>query len=839
MDPDYDLKAGGEGGEAAAGGEGGEAAEGEIVSMDLDALLEEITEAFDGDSAADQDNRTMQIDDMRFRNGEQWPSAVIQEREAANRPVVTINKTGQYIRQVTGDLRKNPPSIRVRPVGGEADEKMARALGGLIRKIEQNSDAAWAYVNAVDHAAAGGIGHWRITTDYAQWDAFDQDICVEAIMDPFAVLWDRLSMRPTREDARHCFVSEWISEEDFAEQYPDATPVSLDDKNISSRMNLHWFGDKSIRVAEYFWKQKEEKIMALIKGGRTIDVTDLDKEAVAMLEPIKIRKTQVDCVYWCKTNGIEILDKPKKFASRYIPIVPVLGEEIHTGDKITRQGLIRPLKDAQRLYNYARSAQTEVIALQPKAPFIGTKKQFGAHWDMWQQANTKNFAALVYDADPLAPGAPQRVQPPVASMALSEMAAMASEDMKATTGIYDASLGNRTNETSGIAIRARQAEGDTGTFIYSDNLARSMKYSAKIILDLIPKIYDTERTLVVLHEDDSVEPVTFNQTVQVNGQNVVLYDVTLGKFDVEVTVGPTYATRRAEAVESMTAFVQTNPAAAGIISDLIAKNSDWPGADVIAKRLRKLIPPQLLEGEETQEEKTAQQQQLPGAGMQGQPVPDGPAPQQGGAQLPPTDAAPAPAAGGPAPDTGPHPADLAVQDAKMGMEAQKIDNDHEYKLGQLEIQRSEVAIKAFLAKLQALEAQHNAGITLRQQDLAEIEALAGQVAPTPSLMDPDAAAEGEVQGIPAAPGASPRMADLIAQVEATMQAVAGLAAQMAEVQRQAAAPKAIQIARDPVTGLMTGAVQVQMAPAEPAYEQQMDVAGQPEDATEQLQDYQQ
>lgn len=794
------------------GGEGGEGGEGEIVNVDTKALLEELIEHFDGDSAADQDNRTMQIDDMRFRNGEQWPTSVIQEREAANRPVVTINKTGQYIRQVTGDLRKNPPSIRVRPVGGEADEKMARALGGLIRKIEQNSDAQWAYVNAVDHAAAGGIGHWRINTDYAQWDAFDQDICIEAIMDPFAVLWDRLSMRPTREDARHCFVSEWISEDDFAEQYPDATPVSLDDKNISSRMNLHWFGDKSIRIAEYFWKQKEEKIMALVRGGRTIDVTELDKEAVAMLEPLRIRKTQVDCVYWCKTNGIEILDKPRKFASRYIPIVPVLGEEIHTGDKITRQGLIRPLKDAQRLYNYARSAQTEVIALQPKAPFIGTKKQFGAHWDMWQQANTKNFAALVYDADPQAPGPPQRVQPPVASMALSEMAAMASEDMKATTGIYDASLGNRTNETSGVAIRARQAEGDTGTFIYSDNLARSMKYSAKILLDLIPKIYDTERTLVVLHEDDTVEPVVFNQTVQVNGQNVILYDVSLGKYDVEVTVGPTYATRRAEAVESMTAFTQTNPQAAGVIADLIAKNSDWPGADVIAKRLRKLIPPALLEGEETQEEKTAAQQQLPGAGMQGQPVPDGPAPQ--GGQPSPTGAEAAPAAGGPAPvaDAGPHPAEMAMADAKMGMEAQKIDNDHEYKLAQIDIQKQELAIKAFLAKLQALQQQHDAGISLRQQDVAEIEALAGQVGQTPALTDPDAAAEGEQPGMPAAPGGSPRMSDLIAQIEQTMQAVAGLAAQMAEVQKQAAAPRAIQIARDPVTGLMTGAVQMPVVP---------------------------
>lgn len=757
----------------------------EYGGKSVSVTMTEILELFDADADADQDNRTEALSDFKFRAGEQWPSNVIQERQAENRPVVTVNRTGQFIRQVTGDLRKNPPSIRIRPVGDGADSDTARVLGGIIRKIEQNSDAQNAYITAIEHAATGGMGHWRVLTQYSQWDVFEQDVVVEAIQDPFAVTWDRMANKPTREDAAHCFVSEWLRPEVFEAMFPDASPVSFEDRNFTSSAPRAWVGDNAIRVAEYWFKRKDRRLLALMPDGKTVDITDLDPMQRQALPIVRAREAEVDCVYWCKTNGIEILEEPRKWGGRYIPIIPVIGEEINTGERIVRQGLIRPIKDAQRLYNYARSAEAEVVALQPRAPFVATQKQVAKHWEMWKQANKKNYAALIYDADPQAPGPPQRVMPPVASQALAQMAMTASDDMKATTGIYDASLGARSNETSGVAIRARQAEGDTGTFVFSDNLARSMRHSARIMLDLIPKIYDTERTMMVMHEDDSVQEVTLNQTVMVEGEEVVLYDVTLGKYDVEVTVGPTYATRRAEAVESMMGFLQANPAAAPLIADLVAKNSDWPGAEQIARRLRKAIPPQILEGEKNDDDNEAPM----AAEMQGPPGEQMPAPTPGAPGAPPS--APGPAA--PAADAGPSPIDVAERDAKLGLEAQKVDNDRDYKMATLELEQRRVAIEAFKVKLQALQQAHSEGIALRQQDLAEIEALSSQIGAMGEEGDP--ALQSLTDGQPQS-----RVSDLIASVQAFAQQVAAVAA----------APRRVVVQRDPTTGLITELLQVPM-----------------------------
>lgn len=734
----------------------------------------EIVELYDGDAEADSENRTEALQDLKFRAGEQWPSAIIQEREADNRPVVTINKTGQFIRQVTGDLRKNPPAVRIRPVGEGADTDTAKVLGGIIRKIEQNSDAAASYINAVDQAATCGIGHWRILTAYSQWDAFDQDIVIEPIMDPFAVIWDRMAVRGDRSDAKHCFVSEWMRPEAFKETYPDAAPISFEDRNFLATSSKEWFGDNRLRVAEIFFKRPMQRFMALLGSGKVIDITDLDDATIAGMAIVRTRETVVDCVYWAKTNGVEILEGPRKWPGRQIPIVPVLGEEIHTGERIVRKGIIRDMKDAQRLYNYARSAEAEVVALQPKAPFIGTKKQLAGHWDMWKLANKKNYPALVYDADPQAPGPPQRVMPPVASQALAQMAATSSDDMKATAGIYDASLGARTNETSGVAIRARQAEGDTGTFLFSDNLARSMRYSARVILDLVPHIYDAERMMVVLHEDDSVEEVMLNQVVMVDGEEVILHDVTLGKYDVEVTIGPTYATRRTEAVESMIAFAQGNPMTAPLIADLIAKNSDWPGADIIARRLRKTIPPQILEGEKSDEEQEGQNLQ----GLAQAVPPEGQAPSGGGVPEA------SPGQPGPAGPAGPTPLDMAEKDAKLGMETAKLENDHEYKMASLDLDARRVGIEAFKAKLMAYEK----GIALVGPE-AEIEEMADTVAQIAPM---------EADGMePPMPEQDTRMEDIAAMV-----------AQLAEQVAASATRKNFIVNRDPATGLVTGLVQV-------------------------------
>lgn len=793
--------------------------DGEVETRARSAALHgEILGKYDLDAQAENDNRLEQQDDMLFRAGKQWPSTIEQERVAEGRPIVTINRTGQYVRQVTGDLRKNPPSIRVRPVGGGADPKVARALSGLLRKIERNSDGQAAYINAVDHAASGGIGHWRILTQYAQWDAFDQDIVIEPIANPFAVTWDRLALKPTREDARHCTVTEWLDVDAFAEKYPDASEISFDDQSFLSQANGSWFSDNCVRIAEHFWKVPEERLLAQLRGGAVVDVTELGEPELQQLPITRFRLAVVDAVWWCKLNGVELLEKPRKWPGRHIPIVPVIGEEIHTGETISRRGIIRDLKDPARLYNYTRSAQAELVALQPKSPFIATRKQVQMHWDMWKQANRRNYPVLIYDVDPQAPNmVPQRVQPPVASGALSEMAAMASEDMKGATGIYDAALGARSNETSGVAIRARQAEGDTGTFVYSDNLARSMTYSARIILDLVPHIYDTERTTRIFHEDGTDEEVTLNQTIMVGGEPVVLYDVTMGKWDVEVTIGPTYATRRAESVESMMEFIRVLPGAASVVADLIAKNSDWPGAETIARRLRKLVPAPLLEGEPNDED----QGTPAGGGQQLVIGPDGqiiPASQGGQGAPDPSGAASAP--GGAAAGPGPDPRlEAAEKDAKLGIESAKVDNDAAYKEGTLENDRRRIAIEAWNALMTTKERMAKYGLELAENEraqLAQLEELAAESG-MPDQMG--AGGEGDEMGESSPAQMQPAtISDLVAQVGNMTQAIGQLAGAIAqgmqghtreiqELQALMIAPRKVVVSRG-ADGSIAGATQV-------------------------------
>jgi hypothetical protein len=318
-------------------------------------------------------------------------------------------------------------------------------------------------------------------------------------------------------------------------------------------------------------------------------------------------------VYSLKTNGIQILEEPQEFAVPMIPIVPVIGEEFAVGDKKIRHSVIRFAKEPQQLYNYWLSTQTEHLALQPKAPYIATNAMVAKYQGVWKTANTSNHAVLVYDPDPNAPGMrPQREQPPASSPAHTEQVLRARDAMKATTGIYDAGLGSQSNETSGRAIMARQRESDVGTSEFLDNLAASVSYTGKILLKLIPKIYDTPRLVRILGEDGAEAFKQINQPYPdpVTGE-VKEFNLALGEFEAQVSTGPSYTTRRQEAAESMLAFVQTAPQSAQFVMDLIARNMDWPGADEFAARFKKALPPNMQPDPSTPQEqevvKAAQQ----------------------------------------------------------------------------------------------------------------------------------------------------------------------------------------------------------------------------------------
>lgn len=585
----------------------------------MDAVNEklhaEALSRFERASEFERENRELAEEDFRFVAGDgQWDDDIRTEREKQGRPCLTNNRLPVYISQVMGDARQNKPSIKIHPVDDNTDVETAEVLEGLIRHIESDSDADFAYLNALQHACEGGFGHWRVFTDYCDETSFDQDIKISRINNPFAVYWDNNATHPVKADAEWCFVTEWMTTEAFDRKYPKAKDEVRDweaDHTVT-RYGTWLDGQHRVRVAEYWCKKRKPITISQLEDGSIVEGD----------HPFAVRSRQSETVEVVRyvLSGDNVIEGPEAWPGKYIPIVSVFGPEEFIENRCRYRSMIRYAKDPMRMYNYWQTAITEKIALAPKAPFIGTIEMFKGLEHIWNKANQINVPYLPYNPDPKTPTIkPERQSPAAINAAEIQQANQSIDDIKATIGIFDASLGAQGNETSGRAIMARQREGDTATFAWIDNLARGIEHTGRILVDLIPKIYDAQRTIRILGEDDSDKMVTLNQvqiTNPIEGTFEILNDVTVGKYDVRVNVGPSYATKRLESADSMMQFIQAFPAAAPIAGDLIAKAMDWPGAEEIAERLKKTLPPEIAGGEDElspeemqQREQAAQMQQ--------------------------------------------------------------------------------------------------------------------------------------------------------------------------------------------------------------------------------------
>lgn len=584
-----------------------------------EALLElarsRLSEAID----ADEDNRDRAKDDLDKLVGNQWPEEIRAQREADSKPVITINRMPQFVRQVTGDIRRLNPAINVSPADNEATKETAEVLEGLIRHIEYRSDASSVYEQTAESAAGCSIGWFRIVNEWEDEDSFDQEILIKRIRNPFSVYIDPNAEMPTREDAEWGFITERMTRREFEKKFPGKSAVDVEHDDITDGLE-NWHTGDAVIIAEYYWKEYRERTLLLLVDGSTIFKDEVDKERFPDGIPdeaiARERKVQSCTVKWAKISGKDVLEGPKDIPCKYIPLIAVTGEEWHTGDEVYRSGVIRFAKDAQQMYNYFRSSSAEMVTLQPKAPYIGTLKQFTGLETYWQNANSSNYSFLPYNPDEKAPGPPQRQSPPIASQGLTQEAFAAAEDMKATTGIYDAGLGNQSNEKSGVAIRQRQMESDVSTSIYTDNMAKAIAHCGRILLSMIPKVYDTARVLRIIGKDGTEKMVDVNRQVVAGGIPQKINDLQVGKYDIRVSVGPNYSTRRQETAEGMLEFIRVVPGAAQMVGDLVAKAMDWPDADVIADRLKKTLPPQLQD----QEDMDPQQQQQMAMAMQQQQV---------------------------------------------------------------------------------------------------------------------------------------------------------------------------------------------------------------------------
>lgn len=551
---------------------------------------------------ADRDNRLEDMDDLKKLTGDQWPEEIRAEREAELKPCLTLNRLPQFVRQVTGDIRRMNPAINIIPADNDASEDVAELIEGLIRHIEYRSDASSVYEQTAEQAAASSIGCFRVMNDWEDDDSFNQEILIKRIRNPFSVYWDPAAELPTREDAGYVFITEQMKRTDFEKEYKGKT-VSDAAHEATTDGRENWFEGDKVIIAEYYWKEPVEKTIYLMADGSVTDTAQIPENIV------RKRKVNTHKIMWAKISGSDVLEGPQDVVGKMLPVVAITGEEWHVGDRVKRSSVIRYAKDAQQMYNYWRSASTELVALQPKAPYIVTAKQIDGLEALWAAANSANRPYLVYNPDDRAPGRPQRETPPVSSAGMMNEIMGAAEDMKATTGVYDAALGNRSNEQSGVAIRQRQMESDVSTSIYADNMAKAIATCGRIIVGMIPLVYDTARVLRIIGQDDQVQQVPVNGVRQSLDGIERINDLTVGKYDVRVNVGPNYSTRRQETAEGMLEFIRVFPPAAAVTADLVAKSMDWPDADKFADRLKKTLPPGVrdLEDMSLEERQTAQQ----------------------------------------------------------------------------------------------------------------------------------------------------------------------------------------------------------------------------------------
>lgn len=540
------------------------------------------------------ENRRTALESIRFVDGDQWPSSIKEERKQDGRPCLTINKLRKFVKQVVADIRQNKVGVKVRPVDNFADVAGAEVRNDLIRHIEAQSTANIVYETGMEQALDGGFGYWRITADY-QGEEFHQEILLKRVPNRFTVYLDQSAQDYNYEDGKFAFVTETISKDDFDAQYPEKEGTNVSEGEGESKEG--WFFDGTVRIAEYFYKDPVTKNIAQLESGEIIELTKtitIKTLAKVGINVIKTRELKGHKVMWCKMTGSKIIEGPKEFPSKYIPIVPVLGIEANDEGKRKFRSLIYDAMDSMRMYNYWMTHATETMALTPKAPYILTGEQVEGHENDWNTANVKNKSRLLYN-HMQGQEKPSRERPVDIPSAALTMMTTCSNDIMDSIGMYQASLGQQSNERSGRAIIARQKAGDAATYTFIDNFTRAIVFTGKILIDMMPRVYDNERVIRIRGEGAGQESaeLLINKTIQdpATLETITINDLSVGEYDLISVAGPSYESKRQETAASMLDFIQFVPQAAPIIGPRLAEVMDWPKAQEIAQELKMMVMP--------------------------------------------------------------------------------------------------------------------------------------------------------------------------------------------------------------------------------------------------------
>lgn len=571
-------------------------------------FIADMRKQYDLDLEADDENRRQALEDKKFSAGEQWDPAVLQHRQGL--PCLVINTVPQFTAQLVGDWRTNRNGVKVVP-SQNGDQNVAAVRSDLIRAIEQESRATRVYDSAFESMVQCGDGAYQISVEYSYDDAFDQEIRIRPIDDSLSVVWDRMSLDPTGRDAMRCFVDESIPKDEFEKLWPDHTISELSDNTVRDLHASGWMTSSTYRITAYWRILERHRLLVLFEDGFVTIIDDQNplEDMVDKHGQVK-RSRMAPCRYaqMHLCSGTDILAGPFEYKLDRLPIIRMTGRVVNVAGRRIRHGLVRFMKDPVRLRNFWRSVAAEQLGYAPKSQWLATESAVEGREDALRKAHLSRDPLLVVNDEAIIGQNIQRIEPPAPQMALLNEAQVNTQDIKDVTGIHDASLGINGNETSGRAIMARQREGDVASLTYYDNGNAAILEGGDVINQLIDQIYDATRVVRIIGEDESVKLQLINDPF-----NPSSIDLSIGKYDVAISTGPSYTTRRVEAAEAMMNAIQVWPQLISIAGDIVAQAQDWPGAQELSKRLRKTIPPAYLDGEKDEN---------------GQPIKAGPTPEQ-------------------------------------------------------------------------------------------------------------------------------------------------------------------------------------------------------------------
>ena len=559
----------------------------------VEIFLQDMREEYKADLEYDRVNREEALDDKKFSAGEQWDPIVLEQRKGL--PCLVINNIPQFTAQIVGDWRESRKAIKVVPSNDE-DVEIASIRGDLIRSIEMQSRADRVYDSSFESMVQCGDGALRVAVEYARDDVFDQDLFIRPIEDALSTVWDRFSVDPTGRDAKRCFVSDKIPKKEYTRKFGDIPATGLEDHNLMQDLSIEgWQDQDCYQITEYWRLIERQRLMAMFQNGKTfiIDDDNFDELVATNGPPIKTRTTWVSYAQMHLCTGFAILSGPYEYRLSRLPVIRMSGRIVNIGGRRVRYGMVRFMKDAVRLKNFWRSTAAEQLGYAPKAKWMATESAVEGREDKIREAHLSRDPLLIFNDDAVFGSNVQRVDPPGIEGALLNESQVNAQDMKDVTGIHDASLGIRSNEVSGKAIMARQREGDVANLTFHDNANAALVEAGDVLNQLIPQIYDGTRILRTIGEDQEPKFVKVNDPY--NPESI---DLSVGNYDIALSTGASYTTRRVEAAQSMMDAIQVWPDLMGIAGDLVAAAQDWPGAEKLAERLKKTIPQHLLEEDE-------------------------------------------------------------------------------------------------------------------------------------------------------------------------------------------------------------------------------------------------